>query len=89
MLKPPKTTRAEVSYTMITKGKVSLLDHPLMARYRTRISELRLEYDFVFNSKPVCLGKNIHGNTKYMQLHTLPKNQKHKAIKVYNQINKK
>ena len=86
-LKKPNNSKAEVLHTMIINGEVSIFDYPYMSGFRTRISELRLEYDFEFTSKKKS-GINKHGNSYLYSVHILNDNEKEKAIKVYNQINK-
>lgn len=42
-MKPPLTNEQEILYTLIKRGRVSILDFPWLSGFRTRCSDLRLK----------------------------------------------
>lgn len=88
MLSVPTNTTARVLHTLLLKKKVSIEDFPIMSGFRTRISELRLDY----NVKLIHIfkkGKNMFGNTIYYKVHFLPDEEVNNAIEAYKKINTK
>lgn len=86
-LSKPTNNRSEVLYTLIEFGRTSLKDFPYLAGFRTRISELCLDYNLKLIHKSET-GVNRFGNHYTYKLHLLPQEEKQNAIDVYNQINK-
>lgn len=86
-LSMPKNNRAEVLYALIAKGCTSLKDFPYLAGFRTRISELSLDYNVKLFHK-LETGVNKYGNSYTYKVHFLPPDEKQNAIEVYNEINK-
>jgi hypothetical protein len=87
-LSNPKTNKAEILYTLIKKGSVSIKDFPYLSGFRTRISELVNEYDI----KMIHIsstGVNKFGNSYTYKEHILPKIYRDFAIEKYNYINTK
>ena len=84
----PKTNLQEVLLTLILKGNVTLFDHSYMAGFRTRVSNLVLDYGLNLETKKAqrC---NKFGNSYTYHIHKLPENQKDKAIAIYNKMVKR
>ena len=84
----PKTNLQEVLLTLILKGNVSLFAFPVMAGFRTRVSNLVLDYGLHLETTKAqrC---NKFGNSYTYHIHKLPENQKEKAIAIYNKMVKK
>lgn len=83
----PKSNVAEVLYTLITTGSVSILDYPWLSGFRTRCSELRLKYGIILSRKTMTGVNKFDREFKYT-VHILPYEHKEKAIEIYNKINK-
>lgn len=81
-LTTPKNTTAEVLYTLIKKGSVSIMDFPYMSGFRTRISELS---KLIALKKDRISKKNKYGNT-YIYVNHILMDKKH-AKKLYEKIN--
>jgi len=84
----PKTNLQEVLLTLILKGNVTLFDHSYMAGFRTRVSNLVLEYGLNLETTKAqrC---NKFGNSYTYHIHKLPADQKDKAILIYNKMVKR
>jgi len=84
----PKTNLQEVLLTLILKGNVTLFDFPVMAGFRTRVSNLVLDYGLNLETTKAkrC---NKFGNSYTYHIHKLPVDQKDKAIAIYNKMVKK
>ena len=82
----PKTSEQEVLLTLILQGHVSIFDFPYLSGFRTRVSQLQtvhgLSLDRVMDKR--C---NKFGNTYSYVIHKLPKEQKEKAVLLYNKLN--
>ena len=86
-LTTPINNRAEVLYALIAKGCTSIKDFGYLSGFRTRISELSLDYNVkLFHKAETDVNK--HGNTYTYKVHFLPPDEKQNAIEVYNLINK-
>jgi len=85
-LNPPTNNRQEVLLTLIKNGKVSIEDYPRLSGFRTRISELILEYGLILNPKPVK-STNKFGRTITFVEHHLEEIHIDSAIEIYNRIN--
>lgn len=83
----PKSNVAEVLYTLITTGSVSILDYPWLSGFRTRCSEIRLKYGIILSRKTMTGVNKFDREFKYT-VHILPYEHKEKAIEIYNKINK-
>lgn len=83
----PTTNIEEILLTLITKGKVSLFDYPVLAGFRTRCSELINKHNIQLKTikDTRC---NKFGNTFTYHIHFLPTLEKEKAINLYKQLNK-
>jgi len=86
-LSTPLSYRARVLYTLIEKGGVSLKDYPFLAGFRTRISELKRDFN-VKLIPTVVTDVDIYGSHYYYKHHSLPPEEVNNAIQVYNLINK-
>lgn len=86
MLSVPRNTTARILYALILKRKVSLVDFPTLAGFRTRISELSLEYNVKLFHE-FKKGVNMFGNSFHYKVHFLPDEEVQHAIDVYNRIN--
>jgi len=84
-MKKPTSTTTEILLTLIRKRKVSIMDFPYLAGFRTRISELNNKYGITLKKE------NITDLNKYNQpytysLHKLPETQRNKAIRLYDKL---
>jgi hypothetical protein len=81
----PKTNLQEVLLTLILQGNVSLFAFPVMAGFRTRVSNLVLNYGLNLETtkEKRC---NKFGNSYTYHIHKLPTDQKDKAIEIYNKM---
>ena len=86
-LSTPKTNKAEILYTLIQKGTVSIMDFPYLSSFRTRISDLKLKDDLPLLRELKTI-VNKFGNTYSYTIHILNPFHKRQAIKLYNEINK-
>jgi len=66
-LAPPSTDLQDVLLHIVKHGEVSLINFPMLAGFRTRVSELRTK-GVRFTEIPIH-GKNRHDNPKVYQLH--------------------
>lgn len=87
ILSVPRNTTARILYALIIKGKVSLVDFPYLAGFRTRISELYHHHNVKLIHK-VETDVNRDGNSYYYKVHFLPQDEKQNAIEIYKNINK-
>ena len=82
----PKTNEQEILLTLITQGHVYLFDFPVMAGYRTRVSQLQRKHDLklirVLNQR-----FNKFGNSYIYAIYKLDSENLQKAIDVYKKIN--
>ena len=81
----PKTNLQEVLLTLILQGHVSLFAFPAMAGFRTRVSNLVLDYGLNLETTKAkrC---NKFGNSYIYHIHKLPAIEKDKAIAIYNKM---
>jgi hypothetical protein len=84
----PTCNIQEVLLTLILQGHVSLFDFPVMAGFRTRVSNLCLQYGLKLETikSKRC---NKFGNSYTYHIHKLPKDQKEFAIELYNKLQTK
>jgi hypothetical protein len=84
----PKTNLQEVLLTLILQGNVSLFDYSYMAGFRTRVSNLVLDYGLNLETTKAqrC---NKFGNSYTYHIHKLPTEEKDKAIAIYNKMVKR
>ena len=87
-LPKPKTHLTEVLYELITKNEASIEEFYWMSGFRTRISDLKLKHGLNLDVSHV---KTIskHGNSASYCKHSLPENQREKAINIYKDLTKK
>ena len=83
----PTNTQAEVLFVLIKKGSVSIKEFSWMEGFRTRVSELVLDYSIPL-LKTNESGINKHGNTFTYKRHSLPLDKVDFALSVYDKINK-
>lgn len=84
-LPQPKTATQEVLLTLILQGNVSIFDFAWMSGFRTRISNLKLDYDL--NIVTEKLKKtNKFGNTYTYCSRILPEKEKQNAIDLYYEL---
>ena len=82
----PKTNEQEVLLTLITQGRVSLFDFPVMAGYRTRISDLQKKHNL--HLKRVLNQRfNKFGNSYTYAIYKLDPENLQQAIDIYKKIN--
>lgn len=86
-LSHPKNCKAQVLYTLIKKGKVSIEDFPYLSGFRTRVSEIVNQHS-LFLSNTNVTGTNQFGRTITYVEHKIDPNQLDTAIQIYNTINK-
>jgi hypothetical protein len=82
-MKPPLTNTQEVLFTLIKQGYSSLFDHPVMAGYRTRISNLKLDYGIEMETVRASRCNKFSRPYNY-HIHKLK--DKENAIKVYEKL---
>jgi len=84
----PKSNLQEVLLTLILQGHVTLFHFPVMAGFRTRVSNLVLEYGLNLETTKAqrC---NKFGNSYTYHIHKLPENENEKAIAIYNKMVKR
>lgn len=87
-LSNPKTNKAEILYTLITNGSVSIKDFPYLSGFRTRISEL-VNDDDIQMLHISSTGVNKFGNSYTFKEHVLPFESRDSAIIKYDLINTK
>jgi hypothetical protein len=84
-LPQPKTATQEVLLTLILQGNVSIFDFAWMSGFRTRISNLKL--DFGLKLETIKLNsKNKYGNAYTYCKHSLPAEEKQGAIDLYLEL---
>jgi hypothetical protein len=86
-MKQPTTNIQEILYTLITQGHVSIFDFPYLSGFRTRVSELKLKYGLIIETKKDTRC-NKFGNQYTYCIHFLHKEHQKKAIQVYVQMSK-
>jgi len=86
-LKPPTTNTQEVLYTLIEQGYVSIMDYSYMSGFRTRVSQLVKDHGLNLK-RTMVKSYNKFGNAYQYALHRLPKEEKEKAIEIYNKLTK-
>lgn len=85
-LSRPKTNKAEILFTLLEKGCVSINDFYYLPGFRTRISEL-VRIDEIPLKHESKIGKNKFGNTYVYQEHILPDIFREHAVNMYETIN--
>ncbi len=84
----PRTSIQEVLFTLILQGNVSIFDFPWMSGFRTRVSNLKKNYDLDIITEKLTK-KNKHGNIYTYCNHILPKTEIENAKNLYLKINNK
>lgn len=84
----PKSNTEEVLLTLITQGYTSFFDFQYMQGFRTRVSNLVLNYGLNLETTK-HQKQNKFGNTYHYALHRLPETEREKAIELYNKLNLK
>jgi len=84
-LQNPKNNEQEVLLTLIKNGSVSIFDFPYLSGFRTRVSQLRLNYGLNLQ-RETKLNKNKFGNVFSYAVHNLPEEEKPKALEIYKKI---
>jgi len=85
-LSQPKNNKAEILFTLIAKGNVSIRDFGYMSGFRTRLSEISRKDNINLRSENLK-GTNKFGNTYVYVNHLLPEEEKETAIELYHKIN--
>ena len=86
-LQPPKSSTQEVLYHLITKGSASIVSFKWMSGFRSRISNLRLDYELPITDKP-DFGINKHGNKYRYVVHILENENLELAKDIYKKLQK-
>lgn len=81
----PKTNEQEVLLTLLTQGHVSIFDFPYLAGFRTRVSQLKSDYNLHLERKK-DKRVNKFGNTYTYHIHFLPDDQKEYAEDLYSKL---
>jgi len=81
----PKTATQEVLLSLILQGSVSIFDFAWMSGFRTRISNLKLDYNLNIETEKLKK-KNKFGNTYVYCNHILRENEKQNAIDFYYEM---
>ena len=83
-MKKPTSQISEVLFELIRKRKVSFHNFQIQD-FRKRVSELKIKHGL--NLKRELLNDvTKYGNQYQYAVHSLPENQRNKAIKVYDQL---
>lgn len=85
LLEPPSTDLQDVLLYIVKHNEVSLINFPMLAGFRTRISELRMK-GVRFVDIPIS-GKNRHGHNKVMMSHKCT--NPNFALNLYKQLTEK
>ena len=85
-MKKPTTHIQEVLYELITEGQCSIKQFFYMCGFRTRISELNLKHGLILDSSERMKELSCHGNMYSFPIHKLPKDQRKRAIELYNEL---
>lgn len=85
-MNPPKTSKAEILYTLINSGEVSIMEFPYLSSFRTRVSDLKIK-DNLPLLREMKTGVNKFGNTYSYAVHRLNPFHLRSAIKLYKEIN--
>lgn len=84
-LEKPKTHLTEVLYHLIKHKKVSVESFDWMSGYRTRVSELELQYGLILNEEyKKFISK--YGNKSCITIHVLPDSLYEKAVSIYKNL---
>lgn len=84
----PTTSTQEVLLTLILQGSVSIFDFPYLSGFRTRVSNLCLNYGL--NLERITSTKhNKFGNSYTYAIHKLPEKEKQNAVDLYKKLIKK
>ena len=84
-LPQPKTATQEVLLSLILQGSVSIFDFAWMSGFRTRISNLKLDYNLNISTEKL---KKINkfGNTYSYCQHSILESEKQDAIDLYYEL---
>jgi len=86
-LRKPRTNKAEILYTLLDKGEVSIMDFPNLSSFRTRVSDLKIK-DNLPLIRDIKTKINKFGNTYSYAVHKLNPFHIRTAINLYKEINK-
>jgi len=81
----PKTNIQEVLLTLILQGHTTFFDFSYMQGYRTRVSNLVIQYGLNLETKKASRC-NKFSNPYTYHIHILPESEKEKAIEIYNKM---
>jgi hypothetical protein len=84
-LPQPKTATQEVLLTLILQNNVSIFDFAWMSGFRTRISNLKLDFGLKLETEKL-VSKNKYGNAYTYCKHILPVEEKQNAIDLYLEL---
>lgn len=79
----PKTSKQEVLYTLITKGRVSIMDFPYLSGFRTRVSEFSCREGLKMRREKIK-SYNKFGNSYTYVVHILEDTEQ--AIELYKKM---
>lgn len=82
----PNTSTQEVLLHLILFGTASIIDFSTLSGFRTRISNIILKHG-LFLEREWIFAFNKFGNQIKYAKHSLPDNQKEKAIEIYKKLN--
>jgi hypothetical protein len=85
-LNKPKTSKAEILFTLIDKGEVSIMDFPYLSSFRTRVSDLKIK-DNLPLIREMRKGVNKFNNTYTYAVHRLNPFYTRQAVELYKLIN--
>jgi len=83
----PTTNTEEVLLTLITQGHVSLFDYPMLAGFRTRVSNLVVQYGLKLKTT-MSERHNKFGRKYKYAIHKLPEEERENAIILYKKLNR-
>ena len=86
-LSRPKNCTSDVLFTLLMNGSASIVEHPRLSGFRTRISELSLKHGVMIDSINEK-GVNKFGSNIIYKRHFIAQNHIEEAKTIYLKINK-
>ena len=84
-MKKPINNQTEILFTLIRNRKVSIMDFPYLSGFRTRVSELKTDHDLNLKTDRIQSINKFGNSYTYVQ-HSLPKEERQKAVDLYNKL---
>ena len=84
-LPEPESSLQDVLFKLIKSGVASIKDFPHLSGFRSRISNLKVDYGLNLEIKQ-GFGTNRHGRKIIFAIHLLPDSEYFNAVKLYHKI---